>query len=503
MEEEIQKAKRKYIRMFYEAQVTTQELQRGTDHLENQGHIYLYPDDISDAQKTKYNTLTYIKYDQDSENDNSNTFKKLLAENSPDIQNYFSINDNGELVLASLETTTVKTVENRSDRALDDTNTTTTYKATEVVIDYKNMISQYSTSMIFFLELGMVTRNPNFLADVVDMVKENTNIQLTVLDTTTTEITTQVDTSTEHIRGREITTDDADNVITRSYSRDITTTTTTTTTITTVVPNVKVTSVDTWICNQKITYTKIPGTPSEDDYEIEQESDPPKSLPSGVGEVSWTTRENSTVHTSIQVDKYDSGVASEYKYKAGEKPDEDPSYESFVDLLDKEYKIPNSTQKRTAGSYLESDAELFFDLLQQNPETQGMEQVMRYIMYKYTGRDYGVTSLDFSIFDPDYFSDFTGGIYGNSVEEKVWFGLKRMGLSEYAIAGVMGNIYGESGFNPNAIEGGNGEGIGLCQWSFGRRDALEAYAESKGTAWSDVDTQIQFLMGELTIGRRS
>lgn len=64
----------------------------------------------------------------------------------------------------------------------------------------------------------------------------------------------------------------------------------------------------------------------------------------------------------------------------------------------------------------------------------------------------------------------------------------------------MGNIYAESGFNAGAIEGGSGIGFGLCQWSYGRRTQLEAYAASKGLEPSDVDTQIEFLLGELTPG---
>lgn len=91
------------------------------------------------------------------------------------------------------------------------------------------------------------------------------------------------------------------------------------------------------------------------------------------------------------------------------------------------------------------------------------------------------------------------GITGNTVEEKVWFSLKNIGISEYAVAGVMGNIEGESSFDPHCVES-NGEGIGLCQWSFGRKTQLQKYATSKGVEWSDVDTQIEFLIGEITKG---
>lgn len=91
-----------------------------------------------------------------------------------------------------------------------------------------------------------------------------------------------------------------------------------------------------------------------------------------------------------------------------------------------------------------------------------------------------------------------GGIYGNTVQEKVWFSLRALGISEYAVAGVMGNIEGESGFNPNCIEEATGEGIGLCQWSFGRKTQLQDYATSKGLEWTDINTQIEFLIGEIS-----
>lgn len=91
---------------------------------------------------------------------------------------------------------------------------------------------------------------------------------------------------------------------------------------------------------------------------------------------------------------------------------------------------------------------------------------------------------------------------GDTIAEKTWNFLVGQGYDEIAVAGLMGNIHQESGgFNPAIVEnGGSGEGIGLIQWSFGRRKQLENYAASQGKHWSDVDLQLDFLLMELTPG---
>ena len=496
MEAEIQEAKRKYIKMFYRAQVISQELKRGDDGL--QGHVYLNP------ENQYASNLRYMRYDVTGEDDNAICFRDLIESNSPNAKNFYSVTPEGQLVVASVEETTMQTNVDTDGNLKDDNETKKTYKVEEIPIDYQSMISQYSTPMAFFLELGMVTRNPNFLEAVAKMVEENTDIQLTILNTVTTEVTTEEATYTEHILERRVFEDGTGKLHYRDVETEVTKTETTTKTVVTTVPTVKVTSVDTWICRQKITYTKQEGTPEEKETQlIKQESDEPKKLSSDKTKpqkVTWITREDIKVTGSIKVDTYDDGVPSDYEYRAGENPDKDPTYVSFVDLMDVKFRIPNSKEKRTAADYLTTDVEWFYTLLRQSPETQGMEQIMRYIMHKYDPDKFPEVELDFGIFDPNYFSNFVGGVYGNSVEEKVWYSLRNMGFSEYAVAGVMGNIYGESSFRPGAVEGGSGEGIGLCQWSYGRKQNLIKYAESKGKQWSDIDIQVQFLMAELTPG---
>lgn len=83
-----------------------------------------------------------------------------------------------------------------------------------------------------------------------------------------------------------------------------------------------------------------------------------------------------------------------------------------------------------------------------------------------------------------------------TTEEVVWDYLKSAGYSDIQVAGIIGNLYQESGLNPARIES-NGEGIGLVQWSFGRKQSLINYASSKGKDWSDLESQLEFLVSEL------
>ena len=137
------------------------------------------------------------------------------------------------------------------------------------------------------------------------------------------------------------------------------------------------------------------------------------------------------------------------------------------------------------------------DFMGENDRTANMVELTKYLLYKATGVDYGVTE-----FDDINLTDFEGtysGIYGGTIQEKVWWALKDLGYSDEAVAGAMGNIdYESAGFNANIVEGGSGEGIGLIQWSYGRRTQLENYAASKGVSWKDEDTQIEFLVAEIS-----
>ena len=245
-------------------------------------------------------------------------------------------------------------------------------------------------------------------------------------------------------------------------------------------------------------------------------SDGGSSTSGGTSSTTETEQPLQVTATYVKVDRYQrkierkestTNTVSEQKYVSktpvsNPKDDKDADKDNFVKILRK-------GKHREAKDYLTDDATSWlWKIMSQT--CPNMVDLTKYLFYKVTGKNYGVKEYEFSEFNPGSFSNTTGGIYGNSIQEKVWFLLKDLGYSDIAAAGAMGNIHYESGsFDPTMVEGGYNEengGIGICQWTnskrgkTGRNTNLRLYAQSKGKTWQDEDIQVEFLRGELTQG---
>lgn len=107
---------------------------------------------------------------------------------------------------------------------------------------------------------------------------------------------------------------------------------------------------------------------------------------------------------------------------------------------------------------------------------------------------------------------------------KIWNHLKACGYSNAGVAGIMGNLYAESGCNPinlqnsfnkklnmtdeqytQAVDNGtyknfvhDGAGYGLAQWTFKtRKEALLKYAKQQKLSIGSLDLQLAYLASEL------
>ena len=113
---------------------------------------------------------------------------------------------------------------------------------------------------------------------------------------------------------------------------------------------------------------------------------------------------------------------------------------------------------------------------------------------------------------------------GNNNAEKIWYFLIEKLNNPYGVAGLMGNLYAESGLMPNnlqntfskkfnmsdeeytaAVDAGtyanfakDSAGYGLAQWTYSARKLnLYNYVKTKGVSIGDLEAQLEFLYKEL------
>jgi len=116
-------------------------------------------------------------------------------------------------------------------------------------------------------------------------------------------------------------------------------------------------------------------------------------------------------------------------------------------------------------------------------------------------------------------------LQGKTNEEKIWNYLRKKGINDFGVAGLMGNIYAESGLSPTNVQNSyekklgysdaeytktvdNGTyknfvkdaaGYGLCQWTYyTRKQALLNFAKSNSKSIGDLEMQLDFLYKELS-----
>lgn len=116
------------------------------------------------------------------------------------------------------------------------------------------------------------------------------------------------------------------------------------------------------------------------------------------------------------------------------------------------------------------------------------------------------------------------GLVGTTNEEKIWNYFKAAGLNSFGIAGLMGNLYAESGLIPTnlqntseqslgysdaeytaAVDSGEYQnfvrdcaGYGLAQWTYwSRKENLLNYAKKAKKSIGDLEMQLDFLWEEL------
>ena len=229
-----------------------------------------------------------------------------------------------------------------------------------------------------------------------------------------------------------------------------------------------------------------------------------------------------TISNTTESKKFTEGTPTTIE-KTKSETDENgkPKELNFVTIFKKSEHIENRKNIISAAEWL-------FEIVETNGKPD--LDLVKYLLYKATGTDYGVTEYDFSEYDASKFKEISG-FYGNSFDEKIWWALLDAGYSKFAAAGVLGNFKAESGVKSNCVQGDylqsnptqydedytnkvnsgaisreefvhngpGGGGYGVAQWTTPaiRKSGLYDLAKSRGVGIDDEEVQIEFLLGEM------
>lgn len=411
-----------------------------------------------------------------------------------------------------------------------------TYTIKEEPINYKTMIQKYTLPFEYLWSLLVVTKSDEFVLNLAEL-SYNSEIKIGIYDNIDKTVNTNLEKYREEFREKYEEYEDGSLVVerpsdkeweTEEYDYEIRNV------ITTYDENIQyeLLYANTWIVEVSTQYenTTTSQEPTNDINSDLDENWTDDISPNPYVET-WTRTETTynedgstdteTISCKSNLYKYKRTINHQYittseevisQYQKlpseglREKTDTDPNTDNnFVKI---------ALNDNSAYYHLSNmgDVNWLIDILENNSDTTNMVDLTKHLIYKITENEVYNINFSFSYYDSiASFNSVSNGIYGGSIQEKVWFALKDLGLSDIAVAGAMGNIHYESGsFNPTLVEGGYTEdngGIGLCQWTNyprnsgnGRNAQLKAYAASKGTTWQDEDIQVEFLVAELTNG---
>ena len=248
----------------------------------------------------------------------------------------------------------------------------TKYIMTTENINYLDLMDGYTMPFNYLWALLVTGRQKEFVLELADLVY-NSEIEITIYDNwtkVTEEITnkyTKMETEKDPDTGEEI-------EVPHDYYRTDTTITQTNTL------NTILSKANVWIANYNQSYS----------YEVpKQQIDGPTTL-----------EEGKTKKTTIDKTQYNYSPAT-----TTEKTDINSDEPNFVNIFMKQDYFRTRNNIFSAPDWL-------FEILEKNQDTASMVDLTKYLFYKATGTDYGVTEADSSFFDPTKFQGISTGSEG-------------------------------------------------------------------------------------------
>ena len=312
----------------------------------------------------------------------------------------------------------------------------------EKTFKYDEFVSQYTMPFDYLWAFLVISEDKKFALELADLVY-GSEIEITIHDKVEVNTDTVVDTYTKKKKtdttakvtvnyGKEKSTEHADSfdgTWSDEDSNNYKTTQTTTTTTDTL--DIALTKANVWIVDyeQKFTYQK-PEKPTVSSNEQQLEDIPYPNEPDEI------TKDQDTYGHAAQLlsDKIEEYKKSWAVVGGYVNSIEEKIYNATVDrkkvttnsILTTEYvPSPANTEEKTdkkatkpnfvtiflsekctkAKNIILNAKEWLFKILSENDSTKNMVDLTKYLLYKATGKDYGVKEYDFSAFDPATFTD--------------------------------------------------------------------------------------------------
>lgn len=330
-------------------------------------------------------------------------------------------------------TETTETVESNDPNVEEYSNTT--YNMTTTEINYQDMVSGYTMPFDYLWVFLVMTQDKEFVFDLADLVY-NSEIEITVHDNL--DVNTKVDTY-NYTRREKVQTTRADVTVSyegasssfsktdgftaQEYDTPCETTKTTIRKVNTL--DICLTKANVWIVDYERKYEyqgDQQGSPQGGDASSLANVDygDPESISedrNGDGEsfrqekqAEYTSAGHQNVSSSLDgvscnvwhgvfditetiTTTVDTKMYTSTPGEVKEKTDKNSDEENFVTVFLKD----SSMQART---YIMDAPQWLFDMLEGNDSTKEMVDLTKYLLYKATGRSFGVTEFDFSIFYP-------------------------------------------------------------------------------------------------------
>lgn len=316
--------------------------------------------------------------DEDEENENKDT--------SSETQYY--------AVVASFNST--ETVETTAiDGTQTSSNTSSSYGASPVQIDYRSMTSGFDMPFEYLWTFLVLGREFDLVSELADLVY-NSKIEITVYDNLQVDVDTTIDDYDVTTRTEEKKKKDNGTIETTTKTETHHHTNTTKVTTTTNTVDAELTLADVWIEKYTKKFTRQVDDPKE--------TSSTKEVP-GTGSYMGTSTSNHTITTKH--DPY-STVYTGSPEEIQEKTDKNASEPNFVSIF--------CQQDNHFVKYriVEDVPSWVFKILAKNDSTKDMVDLTKYLFYKISGTNFGVTEFDFKEYTEGSMSDVTG-VYGDYV----------------------------------------------------------------------------------------